>query len=103
MASEVEVPDRHGMSRPRRAAEVIPGLGKRLRSLRRMRRHTQEALAERADTDAVTISRIERGVTTPDLETLARISEALEVPVTALFPETTDPGGPDSELTGIWQ
>ena len=73
------------MTRPRRKAEVLPGLGARVRDLRRARGLTQERLAERANVKAETMSRIENGVNTPDLATLARIAKALKVGVPTMF------------------
>lgn len=40
------------------------------------------------------IGRLERGVTAPSFETIARLAEALQVPVTALF------GAPETQIEG---
>lgn len=46
-----------------------------------------EALAFDASVSASTLSRIERGKLTPSLDTLYRLAEALELPVSTLFLE----------------
>ncbi|HEV7572478.1 MAG TPA: helix-turn-helix transcriptional regulator [Thermoanaerobaculia bacterium] len=58
--------------------------GPHLRSLRIARGLTQAELAERADTNTMFISKLERGVTTPTIGTLVRLARALECPVTKL-------------------
>jgi transcriptional regulator with XRE-family HTH domain len=52
--------------------------GAHLRELRLARRLTQAELAERSRSNVIFISRLERGVTTPTLGMLLRLSEALE-------------------------
>src|SRR3954467_3866852 len=52
--------------------------GPHLRALRTARGLTQAELAERADTNTMFISKLERGVTTPPIGTLGRLAKALE-------------------------
>jgi transcriptional regulator with XRE-family HTH domain len=72
---------------------VVKEVGRRIRQLRLSRvgpRMTQEDLSERARISVSFLSMIERGERSPHLETLAKIAEALEVRLAALF--TSDEG-----------
>lgn len=71
---------------PRDAARAAE-LGARLRALRQDRDLTLDALAEMAGLDKGYLSRLERGLKTPSIATVLRLSEALEVPVAELFGE----------------
>lgn len=55
--------------------------GRMLRALREQRNLTQEDLAELIDRSVQAISKMERGLTFPKLETLIRISAKLGVPL----------------------
>lgn len=56
--------------------------GKRVRAIRLRKKHwTQEDLAKAAGLQTGTISRIETGVHHPQLATVAKIAEALEVEI----------------------
>jgi transcriptional regulator with XRE-family HTH domain len=48
---------------------------------------TQAVLAERLGVETETVSRFERGVSTPSLQTIERIAEVLGVTVSALLSE----------------
>lgn len=75
-------------SRKRRGREHSR-FGIRLRELRRDRHLTQKQLAKRLGTDASYVARLETGkIESPGLESLRRIAEALDVPVSALTGET---------------
>jgi len=60
-------------------------LGKRIKSLRRSKGHTQERLAEIIDINTNYLAVIERGEANPTLALLERLSEGLEVPLSELF------------------
>ncbi|GIN62307.1 XRE family transcriptional regulator [Robertmurraya siralis] len=62
-------------------------LGFRIRELRKLRKMTQEQLAEAIDSTGSYVGRLERGETNVQLHTLEKIAEALEVNVSALFDE----------------
>ncbi|GAC1342937.1 MAG: hypothetical protein NVS2B9_17200 [Myxococcales bacterium] len=67
---------------------VTKEVGKKIRQLRSSRsgaRLTQEELSERARISVSFLSMIERGERSPHLETLAKIANALEVPLADLF------------------
>lgn len=72
-----------------------------LRKLRTASGLTQEQLGDRLSVALETISRMERGVNAPSIRTLARIAEALDVPVRELF--TTEGGASekDNELEDL--
>jgi transcriptional regulator with XRE-family HTH domain len=53
--------------------------GKRIRELRKMRRLSQEALAERSGISTQYVSNIERGTEHPTLDLLFSLSDALKV------------------------
>lgn len=59
-------------------------LGLCIRTFRKEACLTQEALAEATNLSIDTVSKIERGVSLPQLETLFLIAQALDVPMSAL-------------------
>ena len=60
-------------------------IGKTLRSVRRGRGYTQEALAERANIGGNFLGKIERGQSVPSLETLVNLANALDVSADVLL------------------
>lgn len=62
--------------------------GLRLRTARLAAELSQEELAARAGTTQTTISQAELGNRRPELEVQVAIAEALDVPVSDLFPRT---------------
>lgn len=70
--------------------EESPDVGARLRELREQRGLSLRALAERCQVSANTVSLIERGVSSPSVDTLQRLATGLSVPITAFF-ETGQP------------
>ena len=60
------------------------GVGARLRTARRSVGLTQKQLAEALSVESITVSRWERGVTTPSLPRLRRIAEMTETTVSDL-------------------
>jgi transcriptional regulator with XRE-family HTH domain len=66
---------------PREEGEIF---GPHLRGLRIERGLTQSQLAERAETNTMFISKLERGVTTPTIGTLVRLARGLDCRVTEL-------------------
>lgn len=59
--------------------------GKNVRKYRRLRRLTQEKLAFEAEIDLTYMGGIERGRRNPSLLVMARIAEALSVPLPKLL------------------
>lgn len=64
---------------------VSVDVGARLRFLREERGVSMRALARRSGLSANALSMIERGLTSPSVSTLNKLSNALEVPITAFF------------------
>ncbi len=60
-------------------------LGKRIKALRRLKRMTQQQLADRLDLSPSLLSNIERGVKEPKPELLERMAAILNVPREELF------------------
>ena len=60
-------------------------VGSRLRQLRQERGKSMRALARTSGLSTNALSMIERGRTSPSVSTLYKISDALEVPITAFF------------------
>jgi transcriptional regulator with XRE-family HTH domain len=78
----------HKRRREIEMGDVVKQLGNKiheLRTLRRRGRMTQNDLAGRADISVSFLSMIERGERSPHLETLVKISNALDVEVADLF------------------
>jgi len=76
-------------------------LGENIRRARKVRGWTQKELAERVESDASYMNRIETGKANPSIAVLARIAEALEVSLDALVKGRDD--GPDVHIqdTGL--
>ncbi len=65
--------------------QVSQVVGSNMRALRYALKLSQEELAFRAGLDRSYISQIERGIANPSILAVARISEALGVPLSELF------------------
>jgi transcriptional regulator with XRE-family HTH domain len=76
LSREIDVPEP-----PREEGAIF---GPHLRELRLARGLTQAELANRSRSNVIFISRLERGVTTPTLGMLLRLSEALGCQITEL-------------------
>jgi transcriptional regulator with XRE-family HTH domain len=77
------------------------GVGGRLRSARRSAGLTQKQLAEALDVEAITVSRWERGVTTPSLNRLRRIAELTQTTVSDLVRTPDAVTGQAAELAAL--
>jgi len=60
-------------------------IGSALKELRLQRGHSARSLADLSCVSAAMISRIENGLVSPSIGTLAALAEALEVPIVSLF------------------
>ena len=69
--------------------KIDPNIGPRLRHIRLEKGFTVEALAVAAGLDKGFLSRLERGTKRPSVDTVLRLSAALDVPVGQLFGEQT--------------
>lgn len=65
--------------------KAVKKLSKRIRQLRLERNWTQEELAESSRIATAYLSGLERGVRNPTVKVLARIADALSVPIGMLF------------------
>jgi transcriptional regulator with XRE-family HTH domain len=65
-------------------------LGNRIRARRKDLRLSQGDLAERAGVTASFISQVERGVTSPSIDSLYKIGKALDVPIFQFLIEPSD-------------
>lgn len=70
---------------PPDAKRVDQAIGAALRDMRIDRGHSARWLAEASGISAAMISRIENGLVSPSVATLAALASALEVPIAALF------------------
>ena len=70
----------------------------RIRQLRKQRGLSQAKLAVMADMDPATLNRLERGTGNPNLKTLERVADALEVEVADLFPKVPGRSSPEPSL-----
>ena len=71
-------------SRPEFQARRV-AFGRRVRELRESRGLTQEQVAERAELDVKTISRVENAQGVPDLDRIFALADALDVPAAELL------------------
>lgn len=62
-------------------------VGQQIRSIRKARLMTQEALSEKIGIDPKSLGRIEMGQYYPSLDTLLSLATVLDVPIRELFPE----------------
>ena len=62
-------------------------IGDRLRELRKQKKYTQGEVAKRAGLLKPYVSRVENGHTVPSLDTLAKIAQALDLPLAQFFAE----------------
>ncbi|KIC40607.1 XRE family transcriptional regulator [Ruegeria sp. ANG-R] len=67
--------------------QIDRAIGASLRELRQSRKQSARRLAEQSGISAAMVSRIENGLVSPSIDTLAALSEALEVPIVSLFRE----------------
>lgn len=58
-----------------------PGLGDRIREARASKGWKQRELASEVEVEPITVSRWERGATTPDLDVLRLVAEATDKPL----------------------
>jgi transcriptional regulator with XRE-family HTH domain len=65
-------------------------IGERLRTLREQKKLSQGDIEKRSGLLRCYISRVENGYTVPSVDTLEKMSRALEVPLYELFYEGTD-------------
>lgn len=65
--------------------EITKKFGLKVKLERTKRGLSQEKLAELADLNTNTISTIERGITSPTIETIYSLARALEIPVEELI------------------
>lgn len=70
--------------------DIRKGLGKRIRTLRKLKALTQEELGEKAGISYKFVGEIERGKVNPSLDSLVRIANALGVKAGDLFPPEVD-------------
>jgi transcriptional regulator with XRE-family HTH domain len=70
---------------PKRSEVVAKAVGRRIRQLRNGKGWSQEYLADEAGVHRTYMWGIEQGRRNPSLKHLARIADALKVPLTALF------------------
>lgn len=69
-------------------------LGGRIKELRRLRKMSQEQLSEKVGIDSKHLSRIEVGRGFPSLDTLEKITEALDVEMKDMFEFEDNAAGP---------
>lgn len=72
------------------SVHVAEQVGKKLRSMRKVRKLSIRALAEQSELSANTLSLIENGKTSPSVSTLSQLARSLDVSITAFF-ETEHP------------
>lgn len=68
----------------------LTNLGRRIREIRRQRSLSLVQLSAASEISVAMLSHIERGQTHPSLKSLDRIRQALDVPMTSLFPHADE-------------
>src|SRR5262245_25756631 len=69
-----------------------PELGDRIRAARASKGWKQRELASEAEVEPITVSRWERGATTPDLDGLRLVAEAQGKPLSDFVSDESEPG-----------
>ena len=77
------------------------GVGARLRVARRSAGLTQKQLADQLEVESITVSRWERGVTTPSIPRLRRIAEITQTTVSDLVRAHDAPTAHGAELAAL--
>ncbi|WP_055478935.1 cupin domain-containing protein [Sphaerimonospora mesophila] len=73
-----------------RVAEVVSGIGPKIKALRKEKGYSLQSLAERADVSAAAIHKIEQADMVPTITTLLKIAAALGRPVSYFVEEEDD-------------
>jgi transcriptional regulator with XRE-family HTH domain len=73
-----------------RDQQLIETIGKRIAKARSDRGVTQEVLGEVISLEPLSVSRLERGERSPSVSVLQAISDALNIPLSALVDDSTD-------------
>ncbi|MEU8246276.1 cupin domain-containing protein [Nonomuraea sp. NPDC048916] len=73
-----------------RVAEVVSGIGPKIKALRKQNGYSLQSLAERADVSAATIHKIEQSDMVPTITTLLKIAAAFELPVSYFVEDDDD-------------
>ncbi len=73
--------------------ELDPGTGTRIRLFRKEKGMTLQDLAEAAGVSLSYICEVERAAVPPSIQTLKKIAEGLDAPVSSLFPSRASIGG----------
>jgi transcriptional regulator with XRE-family HTH domain len=72
-----------------------PVLGDRIREARASKGWKQRELASQVEVEPITVSRWERGATTPDLDVLRLVAEATGKPLSYFVADDAGPAGAD--------
>src|SRR3954464_14806157 len=75
-------------------------LGEKIKAARAGKGWKQKHLAAEVDVEPITVSRWERGATTPDLDVLRLVADATGRPLSYFVDEPGAPEAPTGELTG---
>ncbi len=75
-----------------------PALGERIRSARHDKGWKQKHLAAEVSVEPITVSRWERGATTPDLDALSLVAEATGKPLSFFVDHERVPAGAEGSL-----
>ncbi len=78
--------------------ELKAEIGKQLKKLRKQAGVSQNRLSELADLSVESISRLERGVQLPGIETFHRLAQALGVPFSEFFQISLDKKESDLDI-----
>lgn len=68
-------------------SDLLAVFNRNLKAAREMRNMSQRSLADKLHMSFVSVNRWENGIMSPTLETIVKISEALDVPSEALLTE----------------
>ena len=79
-------------------ANLIDGLGARLRTLRKERRMTVKDLADNSGVSIGMISQIERNLSSPSIRVLERIRQAMNIPLMALLEGAENTSGVEDQI-----
>ena len=73
-------------------------IGRKLRQFRQKKGYSQETLADRAGLHPTYIGQVERGEKNITVETLAKITTALGIPISSVFDDVLSNPMPSAEL-----
>lgn len=86
-----------------KAMSILEKISKQIRDIRKLKKKSQEALAEKADLHPTLIGKIERGEINPTIVTLEKIAKAFDISLSQLLTFPNDKQITDADIQTLDQ